>query len=132
MLERLLQKNFQFVLVDPEGDYENFEDASGIGSSQHPITADGAVQHLKTSEKCLVVNLLGTALAERPEFLGTFLPRVKSLRDGLGRPHCIAIDEAHHMLPRGEEHILQVSAYDMTGMILIIVHPDELSTRAFV
>jgi HAD superfamily hydrolase (TIGR01484 family) len=130
LLERLGQKGYQFALIDPEGDYENLEYSTTVGNSQHAPTPDEATQHLKDSEGSVVVNLLGLPLVDRPEFLGMFLPRVKSLRDSLGHPHWIVIDEAHHMLPRNDSHILQASSHDLTGMIFVTVHPDEMSINA--
>ena len=130
VLERLGQKGYQFALVDPEGDYENLDYSTCVGNSQHAPTPDEAAQHLKSSEGSVVLNLLGLPLADRPEFLGMFLPRVKSLRDSLGHPHWIVIDEAHHMLPRIDSHILQASANDLTGMIFVTVHPDEMAVNA--
>ena len=130
LLERLGQKSYQFALIDPEGDYEILEGAISVGNTQHAPTADEAAQHLKSSEGSVVINLLGLPLADRPDFLGNFFPRINSMRDNLGRPHWIAIDEAHHMLPRGENHILQAADADMTGVILITVHPDELAVKA--
>ena len=130
ILERLSQKEYQFGLIDPEGDYEVLENAISVGNSQHAPTADEAAQQLKGSDTNIVINLLGIPLADRPQFLGNFLPRLKSMRDSLGRPHWLAIDEAHHMLPRGESHILEAAEADMKGIILITVHPDELSVKA--
>jgi hydroxymethylpyrimidine pyrophosphatase-like HAD family hydrolase len=130
VLERLGQKGYQFALIDPEGDYENLEYSITVGNSQHAPTPDEATQHLRDSQGSVIVNLLGLPLADRPEFLGMFLPRVKSLRDSLGHPHWIIIDEAHHMLPRNDSHILQASANDLTGMIFVTVHPDEMAVAA--
>jgi hydroxymethylpyrimidine pyrophosphatase-like HAD family hydrolase len=130
IIERLAEKNYQFCLIDPEGDFEVFEHALTTGNSQHPPTVDEAAQHFKLPDTNIIINLLGVPLAERPEFLGGLLPRLKSLRDSVGRPHWIIIDEAHHMMPKNENHIAQASASDMIGTILITVHPDELAIEA--
>ncbi|MBS1954250.1 MAG: HAD family hydrolase [Cyanobacteria bacterium SZAS-4] len=130
IIERLAEKDYQFCLIDPEGDFEVFEHALTTGNSQHAPTIDEAAQHFKLPNTNIIINLLGVPLAERPQFLGDLLPRLKSLRDTLGRPHWIVIDEAHHMMPKNENHVAQASASDMIGTILITVHPDELAQEA--
>jgi hypothetical protein len=130
IIERLAEKDYQFCLIDPEGDYEVFEQAITTGNSQHAPTVDETIQHFKLPETNIIINLLGVPLAERPQFLGNLLPRLKSMRDSLGRPHWIIIDEAHHMMPKNENHVAQASASDMVGTILITVHPDELAIEA--
>ncbi len=130
IIERLAEKDYQFCLIDPEGDFEVFEHALTTGNSQHPPTVDEAAQHFKLPDTNIIINLLGVPLAERPHFLGNLLPRLKSLRDTLGRPHWVIIDEAHHMMPKNENHVSQVAASDMIGTILITVHPDELAQEA--
>lgn len=130
IVERLADKKYQFCLIDPEGDFEVFEYALTTGNSQHPPTIDEAAQQFKLPDTNIIINLLGIPLSERPQFLGDLLPRLTALRQTLGRPHWIVIDEAHHMLPKNENHVAKASANDMMGTILITVHPDELAQEA--
>ncbi|MFN8554420.1 MAG: HAD-IIB family hydrolase [Candidatus Obscuribacterales bacterium] len=130
IIERLAEKEYQFCLIDPEGDFEVFEHALTTGNSQHAPTVAEAAQHFKLPGTNIIINLLGVPLAERPDFLGELLPHLKNMRDTMGRPHWIVIDEAHHMIPKHDNHVAQASASDMTGTILITVHPDELAQEA--
>ena len=42
ILERLAEQGYQFVVVDPEGDYSTLEGAVVLGDPQQAPTVDGA------------------------------------------------------------------------------------------
>lgn len=130
IIENLAEQEYQFVLIDPEGDFESLGGAAPIGNTQHAPTVDEAVTQLTEPKSSVIVNLLGVPLADRPSFLGSFMPRVTAMRGGLGRPHWIIVDEAHHMLPKSDNHIMRTAGMEMTGVILITVHPKELAAES--
>ncbi|MGH6840611.1 MAG: HAD-IIB family hydrolase, partial [Methylocella sp.] len=98
-LERLASGGLKYCLVDPEGDYQNFEDAVSIGDAEQPPSVPKVVELLEHPDNNVAVNLLGVAVGDRPQFLVTLLGTLMQLREQTGRPHWIVIDEAHHMLP---------------------------------
>lgn len=130
IVENLSEQEYQFVLIDPEGDFESLGGAAPIGNTQHAPTVDEVVTQLSEPKSSVIVNLLGVPLADRPSFLGSFMPRIAAMRAGFGRPHWIVIDEAHHMLPKTDNHIMRAAGMEMTGVIMITVHPEELAPEA--
>ena len=70
----------------------------------------------------LVVNLLGVKLDDRPEFFASLWAELHELRERVGRPHWIVLDEAHHILPAVKE----LKGKDLQGTLLITVHPEQL------
>ena len=98
-LERLSEKGYQFCIIDPEGDYQNFEEAVVLGTPQRAPTAEEAIQLLEKPHQNAVINLLGIAMESRPAAFEGFLTALMKLRARSGRPHWIVIDETHHLLP---------------------------------
>ena len=100
LLERLAERGFQFCVLDPEGDYEELEDAVVLGDAKRvPAGARGARPARRARRPNVVVNMLGLEVARPPGFFAGLLPQIAALRAGTGRPHWLLIDEAHHLLP---------------------------------
>jgi hypothetical protein len=126
-LERLAEAGYQFCIVDPEGDYENFEAAVVLGDDKRAPSIAEVLQLLEYPDQNAVVNLLGLALEDRPAFFAALLARLQALRVQTGRPHWLVVDEAHHLLPATWNPARQVLTQELTGMLLITVHPDQVA-----
>src|SRR5207302_5715657 len=50
LLERLGEQKYQFCVIDPEGDYENFEGATTLGSAERAPSTDEIMQLLKNPQ----------------------------------------------------------------------------------
>jgi hypothetical protein len=131
LLERLTEADFQVCLIDPEGDYSQFENIVTLGSSDGPPNIAEMFQILNNPKSSLIVNLLGLPLADRPIFFASLFPKLQELRAKTGRPHWIIIDEAHHLLPkeRGGQAV-GVIPQQLTGVILITVQVDTVIEAA--
>jgi hydroxymethylpyrimidine pyrophosphatase-like HAD family hydrolase len=127
LLERLAAQGYQFCIIDPEGDYEAFEGAVTQGDPNRDPSADAVIELLETSRQNVIVNLLGVALAHRPSFFEQLLPRIQELRARTGRPHWLVIDEAHHLLPTSWRPSRNTLPQELSGLMLITVHPDYVS-----
>lgn len=127
LLDQMAERELQFCIIDPEGDYEAYERAVHLGGPRNAPTVDEILDLLADPTQSVVVNLLGISLERRPAFFDELMPRLLELRARLGRPHWIAVDEAHHMLhaDRGGG-ALQLSQ-QATGMLYITVHPDLMA-----
>ena len=126
VLERLQEAGYQFCLVDPEGDYENFPDSVCLGNAQHAPTGSEVLDMLDKFNDT-VVNLLGIKLGDRPQFFAQLLPKLQELRARTGRPHWLVIDEAHHLLPAGWSKDEAGWLREMAGTMMITVHPEMLA-----
>jgi len=98
-LQTLIEKKYQVCMIDPEGDYESFPGTITVGDEKHAPAVEQILQTLEKPMAQVIVNLVGVPVADRPGFFGGLLPRLQELRLRTGRPHWIAIDEAHHTLP---------------------------------
>ncbi|MBC7999302.1 MAG: HAD hydrolase family protein, partial [Leptolyngbya sp.] len=130
ILDQLCKSNYQFCLFDPEGDYENFHNAVVIGETERAPTTDEVLQILADPDKSVIVNLLGVALENRPEFFTELLPRLQELRTSHGRPHWIVVDEAHHLFPVEWKKMARLAPDNLRSILMITVHPELLAPEA--
>ena len=99
LIERLIDRDYQICIVDPEGDYGTLDGIVTIGNRLRPPHVDEVLDRLGHGRANVVVNLLGIALDDRPDFFAQLLPRLQALRARTGGPDWILIDEVHHLLP---------------------------------
>ena len=99
LVERLRAANYNFCIIDPEGDYDSVESAVVLGKPEHAPTVDECLQLLSKPDQNAVINLLGVKLDDRPWFFLSLFARIRELRARTGRPHWLIVDEAHHAMP---------------------------------
>jgi hydroxymethylpyrimidine pyrophosphatase-like HAD family hydrolase len=127
ILDTLSQANYQFCLIDPEGDYEAFGNAVVLGDASRAPSADEILQLLKNQQSNAIVNLLGLKLEDRPAFFSSLLPRLQEMRAEFGRPHYIVIDEVHHLFPKDWQPAETMLPHEFKGLLMITVHPTAVS-----
>ncbi len=130
LLERLVEKGYQFCIIDPEGDYESFERSVTVGNSQQEPQIGEVLELLENPEQNLIINLLGVKLEQRPSFFAGLLPSLLEMRAKTGRPHWLVVDEAHHLLPASWDPASLTLPQALSGMMMITVHPDHVALAA--
>ena len=130
VLERLTEWDYQFCIIDPEGDYDQLDNAFTIGSQNQEPTTTQVMDILEDPDANLVVNLLAIPLWKRPDYFSELLSNLFQLRLRTGRPHWIVVDEAHHMVsPSAPAHASELSKH-FDGLVFVTVHPDQLAPAA--
>jgi HAD superfamily hydrolase (TIGR01484 family) len=129
-LEQLAAARYQCCIVDPEGDYGQLPGAVALASSEARSLLEDALEVLEPPEQSVIVNLLNIALEERPRLFGALLPRLQELRSATGRPHWIAIDEAHHLMPADWAPAPTALPSEFINLLLVTVHPDHVAPAA--
>jgi HAD superfamily hydrolase (TIGR01484 family) len=127
LLERLAGGGYQFCVIDPEGDYQNFEGAIVLGDTNHAPAVDEVLQLLRQPRQNVVVNLLSLPMGDRPLYCAGLLLRLQELRAQTGRPHWLVFDEAHHLFPTNWEPATVSLPQHLETALLITVHPDQVS-----
>jgi HAD superfamily hydrolase (TIGR01484 family) len=130
LIERLAEHGYQFLIVDPEGDYDALEGTVVLGTPDRVPTVDEVLDILRDPTSSLAANLLGVPLDDRPGYLDSLLPRLQELRARTGRPHWLVIDEAHHLLPSGLQTADRSLPEDVSSMALVTVHADAMTPEA--
>lgn len=124
VLERLADQEYQFCIIDPEGDYQNLDIAVSLGTSKKPPTVEEVIAVLEKPEENVVINLVGVPLEDRPGAFDRFLAALLDLRIRTGRPHWLLIDEAHHVFPASRAPAAIMTAEVWHEIMLISVHPE--------
>ena len=127
LLERFIENGYQVCIVDPEGDYEHFEQSVTLGTSDNPPAVAEALAVLRDPRESVTLNLLALGVAERPAYVGDLFPQLLRLRSMMGRPHWLVIDEAHHVFPADWSPTKAFVPEELHGLVLITVHPDRVA-----
>lgn len=125
--ERLIAKDYQVCIVDPEGDYGTLHNIVGLGNRWREPGISEILAILEDSKINLAINLLGIPLEDRPDFFVQLAPQLQAMRARTGRPHWLVVDEAHHMLPTAHGHTSRSLPRELGETILVTVHPDHVS-----
>jgi hypothetical protein len=125
LLESLVERKYQFCVVDPEGDYQSFPQAAVLGGPENPPALDEINKTLLKGDN-VVVSLTGMPIAERPPFFLNLLPQLLQMRAKTGRPHWLVLDEVHHLLPAQWKPPAGVLPEHLYSIVLITVHPELL------
>jgi hydroxymethylpyrimidine pyrophosphatase-like HAD family hydrolase len=126
-LEGLADVDYQFVIIDPEGDYAPLDGLVVLGTPERAPLLDEVLDVIDAAGRNAAVNLVGLPLGERPAFFDRLLPRLLDLRVRTGRPHWIAIDEAHHLMPKAWAASDETVPPRPSGLFLITVHPGSVA-----
>jgi hydroxymethylpyrimidine pyrophosphatase-like HAD family hydrolase len=130
LLERLTGEGMQCVVIDPEGDYADYQGAGVLGDPDRPPGVEEVLRLLESPSRSVVVNMIGLPLRDRPGFSAELLPRLAALRSRLGHPHWVVVDEAHHLMPAELREVPIKAVGDVGSLLMITVHPEALSPAA--
>jgi hypothetical protein len=122
-LDAAIERGYQCCILDSEGRFEGFERAVQLGDAQRAPAVDEVCRALGKPDEQIVVDLRAVSGAERRSCVSTLLGRVHELRGRTGRPHWVALADAHQLLPtdRGLD--------DLAGVALVTDAPGKLPRR---
>lgn len=120
ILERLVEKKYQFCAVDPEGAHGPIEGALTLGHGEGAPKVEEILQALDHPGANVIVQLKAVPAAERPAFFQKLLFQLVEMRARLGRPHWIAIERADEVLPE------KVVPGEMERMLFATAAPERL------
>lgn len=126
LLEQLTEAEYQYCLIDPEGDFQTSPGRVVMGDAEHRPDPAEVVKALAVTPANVVVNLLGVPLEERSAFAAVLLEQIAHHQNVYGRPHWVVIDEAHHMLSRTADVKAAELHEESSGTLLVTVHPSHL------
>jgi phosphoglycolate phosphatase (TIGR01487 family) len=129
LIERFIDKGYQVCIIDPEGDYQKFDQTVVLGNAQQIPSSSEVLTVLDKPEQNLIVNLMGVKIDDRPLFLAQLLPSLLEMRIRTGRPHWIVIDEVHHMFHSNWDAAVTLPQ-SVNGILMITVHPEHVATSA--
>jgi len=127
LIESLQEHDYQFCLIDPEGDYQNLEKAVVFGGPQSPPAVDEVMRLLEDPQANAVVGMSGMQISDRPALFLDLLSQLLQMRSRTGRPHWIVLDEAHHLMPAEWLPADGTLPRELHNFLMITVHPELLA-----
>jgi len=127
IIEKLAAANYQYCLIDPEGDFEQLEGATVLGTRESPPDIDHVIHLLRHPSANAVVNMLGIGVNDRPLYFSRLLPRLQELKSAYGRPHWLIVDEAHYLMPTNWNRAADIREGLLSETMMITVHPSHMS-----
>ena len=130
ILESLIRKEYQFCLIDPEGDYLELPGATVVGDETSLPPVEEIRQLLKDPRQNLVICTLSIPLHDRPACFMRLLDVLVESRREYSRPHWLIMDEAHHLMPGPSEITADHFPADFNNFIVISTSPHALHAAA--
>jgi hydroxymethylpyrimidine pyrophosphatase-like HAD family hydrolase len=127
VLERILERDYQCCVIDPEGDYAAVGGAVSIGNAQRAPTDEEVASILQDPRANAIVDLTGARVIDRPAAFAKLMARLYDLLTRTGRPHWLLVDEAHHVAPASMEPNAALAAERPGGLLLITVEPKSVT-----
>jgi len=132
VVERLVQAQRSFCLLDPEGDHEALTELEGVvalgGKSRHTLpTSDELRQLLRQPTARLVLNLSGLTMAEKVVYATQALSAVATVRGASGLPHWLIVDEADHIAPAEGSSAAELLRPRPEALMLITLSVERLA-----
>jgi hydroxymethylpyrimidine pyrophosphatase-like HAD family hydrolase len=97
-VERLAAAGYQYLVVDPEGDYAETDGAIAVGDPDTEPNPQTVADVLLQNQNA-IVSLLAIKVDDRPAFARHLVARIAEVQARFGRPHWLVVDEAHHLFP---------------------------------
>jgi len=123
ILDTLIHHEYQFCLIDPEGDYLRFPGVTVVGNETAVPPPEEIAQLLQDPGQSLIICALSVPLADRPAFFSRLLDVLTRLRVEYGRPHWLILDEAHHLVPPASTMVADRMPADFNNFIIITTSP---------
>lgn len=130
ILEGLINRGYQFCLIDPEGDYLDLPGATVVGNETSLPPMEELVQLLKEPTQNLVICTLSVSLHDRPAFFMQLLDVLVQLRRDYSRPHWVILDEAHHLVPAPSGLTADHFPGDFNNFMVVSTSPHALHAAA--
>lgn len=127
VIEAMMEQNYQFCLVDPEGDYEAISGVNVLGGPKGLPREEEVIHLLEDASSNAIVCLTGMPISDRPPYFLGLVPQLMSLRNRVGHPHWLLLDEAHHLMPAEWKPPAGLLPEQTHNMLFITVEPNLLA-----
>jgi hypothetical protein len=103
LVERLHEQRYAVCVIDPEGDYHVLGQLPGVTwleASDHASVKQAIARFGSDPAACVVLDLSALPHSKKVRLIETTLDLARNLRQLVGLPHWIVLDEAHYSLHR--------------------------------
>lgn len=121
----LLARDYQVCVIDLEGTYANLHDTLSIGTAEKPPDFEPIFNMLEPFHESLKIDLQGLPSTDRSRFFQVLLRRLLKMREQLGRPHWIVINDAQLVWPG--ERLSELNEYQKFFNNIVFLAQDAKS-----
>jgi hydroxymethylpyrimidine pyrophosphatase-like HAD family hydrolase len=125
-LEKMTARQYQYCLIDPEGDYNDISDALMLGDNNQAPSIEQVVHLLARPEENAVLCIVAIPIDERPGYFRKLIKELITLRNRTGHPHFIILDEAHHLIPKQSSSTFYDVPGEFSNFLAITTSPDMI------
>jgi hydroxymethylpyrimidine pyrophosphatase-like HAD family hydrolase len=126
LLEQLMEREYQTLVIDPEGDYQSVEGPIVLGTLERAPTTEEVMQVVGKSDKSCVVSFFGAKTEEQPPLFSKLYSALHDHRIHAGKPHWNIIDEAHYPISGSWKPIDDLHLEDFRSVMYITAFPEQL------
>lgn len=123
-LEQLILKQYQFCLIDPEGDYQESASVIKTGDAHNVPDMDTILEILKNPAQSCLVCTLGVPFEQRPQFFSELSGLLLKMQQELSHPHWIILDEVHHMFPTNYAQQGSFANFGLINTMMVTLSPE--------
>ena len=120
-LDRLKEKQYQFALLDLNGNYSDMSAGTVVGDHLQLPTVRQIVEILSGPDQNAIVSLTGIPLNQRSTFLQELWLKLQELRQSVGRPHWIVLADGDDAIRSSLRAAMPEELRKMGG-IMVIAH----------
>jgi hypothetical protein len=128
LVERLHEQRYAVCVIDPEGDYRVLGQLPGVTwleAGDHASVEQAIARFGSDPAACVVLDLSALAHSKKIRLIETTLELARTLRQRVGLPHWIVLDEAHYSLHRQGVREAAIGL-DHQGFCLVTYKPSWL------
>ena len=126
MLEQLMDREYQTLVIDPEGDYQSVEGPIVLGTMERAPTGDEVMQVLRQSDKSCVVSFFAAKTEEQPPLFSKLYRALQDHRVHTGKPHWSIVDEAHYPISCSWKPIDELHLEDFHSVMYVTAFPEQM------
>ncbi len=127
LLGQLSERGYQYCLIDPRGTYQELGESVSLGSRSRPPGEDDLLHLLQQPDQSATVDLCRLRPGDRQAFFTRALARLGELGATTGRPHLLALNAAHELLPAAGAAAPPAAALIAGSLLLVTAQPEQLA-----
>lgn len=126
LTEKMVEKRFEFCVIDPEGDYDGLQHSVAIVEAAAVPRWEEALALLGQTGANVVINTVALDQGGRKQLISELLGPISELKVRTGRPHWLIFDEAHQAFPAGGESGVALPS-SLPASVFIAVSPESIA-----
>jgi hydroxymethylpyrimidine pyrophosphatase-like HAD family hydrolase len=126
VLQQLIEREYQTMVIDPEGDYQSIGGPIVLGTLERAPTTEQVMEVIGKSDKSCIVSLFAAKTEEQPVLFSRLYAALQNHRAHTGKPHWSIVDEAHYPISGSWKPIDELRLEDYRGVMYVTAFPEQM------